>query len=99
MWYQYYDDANNNGIFDSGEDDFSIDDGNGGDANSSGTLYEYRQLSSDANIKRTITKTWGNATQVFNDKSFIPDVRGAFRITGKIKSFDFSTQFTYSLGG
>ncbi|PQV45715.1 TonB-linked SusC/RagA family outer membrane protein [Jejuia pallidilutea] len=99
MWYQYYDDANNNGVFDAGENDFSVDDGNGGDANSSGTLYEYRQLSSDANIKKTITKTWGDATQVFVDKSFIPDVRGAFRITGRIKSFDFSTQFTYSLGG
>lgn len=99
MWYQYYDDANDNGILDAGEESFEIDDGNGNDLNASGTLFEYRQSNSDANIKRTITKTYGDATQVFIDKSFIPDVRGAFRISGQIKSFDFSTQFTYSLGG
>jgi len=98
-WYQYYDDQNSNGILDAGEESFSIDDGNGRDANASGTLFEYKQKTSGANIKRTVTKTYGDGTQVFINKSFIPDLRGAFRLSGKIKNFDFSTQFTYSIGG
>ncbi|MCF7561159.1 SusC/RagA family TonB-linked outer membrane protein [Sabulilitoribacter multivorans] len=99
MWYQYYDDANNNNVLDAGEGAFVVDDGNGGDANTSGSLYEYVQKTSGANIKKTVTKTYANGTQVFINKSFIPDVRGAFRLSAKIKNFDFSTQFTYSLGG
>ncbi len=99
MWYQYYDDANNNNVLDTGEGSFAVDDGNGGDANTSGSLFEYRQLVPGANIQKTVTKTFANGTQVFLNKSFIPDVRGAFRISGRFKNFDFSTQFTYSLGG
>ena len=99
MWYQYYDDANNNDVLDAGEGSFAVDDGNGGDANTSGSLFEYRQRVPGANIKRTVTKTYANGTQVFLNKSFIPDVRGAFRLSGRFKNFDFSTQFTYSLGG
>jgi TonB-linked SusC/RagA family outer membrane protein len=99
MWYQYYIDANNNNVLDLGEDSFKVDDGNGGDANTSGSLYEYNQKVSGANVKKTVTKTYASSTQVFINKSFIPDLRGAFRLTGKFKNFDFSTQFTYSLGG
>ena len=98
-WNQYYNDANNNGVLDAGEEDFSIDDGAGGDANTTGSLYEYTQKVANTNIQKSVTKTYADATQVFIGKSFIPDVRGAFRLSGKIKSFDFSTQFTYSLGG
>ncbi len=101
MWFQYYDDANNNNVLDAGEADFSTD-GTGAALptdNTSVTLFEYRGIVSDANIKKAVTKTYGDATQVFVDKSFIPDVRGAFRLSGRLKNFDFSTQFTYSLGG
>ncbi|WGD33765.1 SusC/RagA family TonB-linked outer membrane protein [Olleya sp. YS] len=98
MWYQYYDDANNNGILDAGEESFSIDDGSGGDLNTSGSLFEYRQKVG-GNIKKTVTKTYADATQVYLDKSFIPDLRGAFRVSARYKNFDFSTQFTYSIGG
>ncbi|QTD36961.1 SusC/RagA family TonB-linked outer membrane protein [Polaribacter batillariae] len=100
-WNQYYDDANDNGVLDANEADFSTD-GTGGalaSENTSVTLFEYRKLVPGANIKKTTTKTYSDATQVFVNKSFIPDVRGAFRINGRIKNFDFSTQFTYSLGG
>ncbi|WP_100610642.1 SusC/RagA family TonB-linked outer membrane protein [Confluentibacter lentus] len=99
MWYQYYDDVNNNNTLDSGEGTFFIDNGNNGNANLSGSLFEYQQRASNTNIKKTVTKTYANATQTYINKSFIPDLRGAFRISGQIKNFDFSTQFTYSIGG
>ncbi|OBX26222.1 TonB-linked SusC/RagA family outer membrane protein [Gelidibacter algens] len=98
-WYQYYDDANNNDVLDAGEGAFVVSDGSGGNDNTSGTLYEYTQKVSNTNIKKTVTKTYASSTQVFIGKSFIPDLRGAFRLSARIKSFDFSTQFTYSLGG
>ena len=97
MWYQYYDDRNNNGILDDDEGDFSVFPSGGESTTSS--LYEYELAVSDANIKRTVTKSYSQGTQVYIDKSFIPDVRGAFRIGGSLKNFEFSTQFTYSLGG
>ncbi len=98
-WVQYYDDQNENGVLDDGEESFSVLDENGQELNNTQTLYEYRQLVPGANIQTTTTREYSDATQVFNNKSFIPDVRGAFRLAGKLKSFDFSTQFTYSLGG
>ena len=97
MWYQYYDDKNDNGVLDAGEGDFSTLEN--GDASSTSSLYEYEKLSSNTNIKRQVTKTYADATQVYLNKSFIPDLRGSFRLSGKVKNFDFSTQFTYSLGG
>ncbi|SEC85800.1 TonB-linked outer membrane protein, SusC/RagA family [Tenacibaculum sp. MAR_2009_124] len=98
MWYQYYDDKNDNGVLDAGEGDFAIEE-NGINTSTTSSLFEYQQRVSGANIKRTTTKVYGDATQVFIDKSFIPDLRGAFRLSGKFKNFDFSTQFTYSIGG
>jgi TonB-linked SusC/RagA family outer membrane protein len=100
MWYQYYDDRNNNGELDAGDisDSDSWADPNGG-TNTSSTLFEYKKLVSDANIKRTTTADYREATEVFLNKSFIPDLRGAFRVSASYKSFNFSTQFTYSLGG
>ncbi|KAF9660067.1 SusC/RagA family TonB-linked outer membrane protein [Tenacibaculum mesophilum] len=97
LWNQYYNDANNNDVLDAGEDDFSTLEN--GDDSTTGSLYEYRLNASNANIKKTTTKNYSNATQVFLNKSLIPDVRGAFRLSGKLSDFDFSTQFTYSLGG
>ena len=101
MWYQYYDDRNDNGMLDTGDvseaDSWEVP-GNAS-ANSSSTLFEYKKLVSDANIKRTTTKTYNSATQVFLNKSFIPDIRGAFRISARYKNFSLSTQFTYSFGG
>ncbi|MGB0878947.1 MAG: SusC/RagA family TonB-linked outer membrane protein [Polaribacter sp.] len=112
MWYQYYDDLNNNNVADPGEpgytgentitsDDvgFNVLDANGLNTNTSSSLFEYRQLVSSTNIKRQVTKFYANSTQVFINKTLIPKVRGAFRLAGKIKNFDFSTQFTYSYGG
>ena len=105
MWYQYYDDRNNNGVYDAGEptssdaNPFEVLGDDGLNTNTSSTLFEYRKLVSDANIRKTVTKQYSDATEVFTNKSLIPDVRGAFRISASYKNFDFSTQFTYSLGG
>ncbi|WP_132793378.1 SusC/RagA family TonB-linked outer membrane protein [Tenacibaculum skagerrakense] len=97
MWYQYYDDKNNNNVLDAGEGDFSVLPN--GDASTTSSLFEYRNAGGDVNIKKQVTKSYADATQVFINKTFIPDVRGAFRLSGKLGGFDFATQFTYSLGG
>ncbi|WP_421810149.1 SusC/RagA family TonB-linked outer membrane protein [Flagellimonas sp.] len=86
MYYQYFNDANSNGTLDDGED--SIDD-----------MLAYLDENPDANVERQTTKTYNNATQKYVGKSGIPDLMGAFRLAAQIKNFDFSAQFTYSIGG
>ncbi|RKF04584.1 TonB-linked SusC/RagA family outer membrane protein [Tenacibaculum lutimaris] len=85
LWTQYYHDANNNGSLDAGEGIQS--------------LYEYQTANPNNAVSKTTTSTYDEATEKFIGKSVIPDVRGAFRLSGQIHNFDFSTQFTYSLGG
>lgn len=110
LWFQYWDDQNNNGMLDAGEPTsaasgaqwFVPDPNNAANTNglnTTGTLFEYRQLVPGANIQRMTTSTYGSATEVYLDKSLIPDLRGAFRLSGQVGNFDFSTQFLYSLGG
>ncbi len=89
MWYQYYDDANGNGVQDEGDTQIS------GGLN----LYEYSLDNPDANIQRETTKTYANATEKFIGKSSVPDLYGAFRLSAQYKGFSLSTQFTYSVGG
>ncbi len=85
LWNVYYHDANNNGTLDAGEGIQS--------------LHEYKVANPDNAISSTTTSIYDEATQKFIGKSVIPDIRGAFRLSGQIHNFDFSTQFTYSLGG
>ncbi|WP_423129966.1 SusC/RagA family TonB-linked outer membrane protein [Gaoshiqia sp. Z1-71] len=85
MWFQYFHDDNNNGVVDSGE--------------SISSMLDYVSENPDAVITKTTTKTYANATQKYVGKSVIPKVRGAFRVNGRVKAFDFSAQFLYSLGG
>jgi len=85
MWYEYYFDENSNGQIDDGE--------------SISSLFEYRNDNPDNEISKTTTKKYADATQKYVDKSAIPTVSGAFRLSGKIKRFDISAQFIYSLGG
>ncbi|WGH75422.1 SusC/RagA family TonB-linked outer membrane protein [Tenacibaculum tangerinum] len=99
MWYQYYDDKNDNGVLDAGEAGFAIPDDNGNNTNQTGSIVEYEQRVPDANIKKAVTKTYSNATEVYANKSLIPDVRGAFRLAARLGDFNLSSQFTYSLGG
>jgi len=103
MWYQYYDDVNNNGALDAGEPS-SYSSGSWVPAdpavsNSTGSIVEYQIKVPGANIQKAVTKTYSNASDVYTNKSAIADVRGAFRLSGKAGNFNFATQFTYSLGG
>ena len=86
MWFQYFNDANNNNVLDSGEDSIA-------------SLTEYLFDNPDANVKKQVTHTYSEATDKYVGKSGIPDLRGAFRLNATYKNFSFSTQFTYSLGG
>lgn len=86
LWYQYFDDANNNGILDSGETGIQ-------------QMSQYLHDNPDATVARRITDTYASATNKYVGKSGIPDVRGAFRLQGNWKNFTFATQFIYSLGG
>jgi hypothetical protein len=85
MWYQYYYDENGNGALDSGEGIAS--------------LYEYTHENPENAISKTTTKTYADATQKYVGKSAIPKLRGGFRLNGKVKDFDITAQFIYSLGG
>jgi len=85
MWYQYYYDANGNGVLDTGEGIAS--------------LLEYQKTNPDNAISKTVTKTYANATQKFIGKSAIPKMRGAVRLNGHYKGIEASAQFIYSLGG
>ncbi len=103
MWYQYYDDENGNGVLDDGEPS-SYSDGSWIPTdttitNNTGSIVEYEERVPGANIQKTVTKEYSDASDVYANKSAIADVRGAFRLSGKLGNFNFATQFTYSLGG
>ena len=86
LWYQYFDDMNDNGIFDTG--DTAI-----------GEMTPYLTDNPEANVERRVTSTYASATNKYIGKSAIPDVRGGVRIGGSWKNLNFSTQWIYSLGG
>ncbi|MBX2967630.1 MAG: SusC/RagA family TonB-linked outer membrane protein [Cyclobacteriaceae bacterium] len=90
MWYRYFNDINDNGVLDAGE---AITD-----------MVLYKSTLSDAetdnlNVKKTVTKTYSEATLNFVGKSAIPKLRGGFRLSAAYKGFDLGVQFVYSFGG
>ena len=62
-------------------------------------MAQYLYDNPDAIVAKQTTKTYSAATDKYVGKSAIPDLRGAFRLTGTYKNFNFATQFTYSMGG
>jgi len=104
MWYQYYDDLNDNGILDAGEElvdnEFIEEDGSTtGIPDHSLTPY-LNSFGQTANIRRKVTKNYNEATERFIEgKSVIPDLQGAFRLQGSIHNFTYGLQFTYQFGG
>ncbi|MBL7472872.1 SusC/RagA family TonB-linked outer membrane protein [Robertkochia sediminum] len=86
MWNQYFDDVNGDGIFDDGDVAIS-------------SLTPYLVDNPDANIASQTTKSYAAATQKYVDRSAIPDVFGAFRLSSSFYGFNVAAQFTYSLGG
>lgn len=87
LWEMYYNDVNNNGIFDAGDDNIA-------DLNA-----QYANDFPNANIKKTTTSEYSQATTKFVGKSAIPKIRGAFRLNAGYKNFDLTALFGYSIGG
>ena len=85
IWKMYYHDANTNGMVDDGE--------------AISSLTEYKNDNPNNSVSVTTTKKYSLATEKYIDKSAIPTVRGAFRLGGTYKDFNFGAQFMYSLGG
>jgi len=88
MWYEYFDDLNDNDILDAGEEIEA----------SSLEVHKFNNPESD-NFKRQTTKEYDAATQKYVNKSFLPDLQGAFRLSGNVKDFTYAFQFTYQFGG
>ena len=86
LWNLYYNDLNGNNIFDSGDEGIT-----------SMTLYLHDNP--DANVQKTTTTNYAQATQKYVGKSAIPKVRGSFRLNAEYKNFDLTAQFSYSVGG
>lgn len=86
LWNLYYNDLNNDGVFNAGDESIS-------------DLINYRDDNPDANIQQTVTNVYGEATRKYVDKSPIPDVSGGFRLNAGFKNLDLTVQFAYGLGG
>ena len=87
QWKMLYDDKDGDGKFDARKD-IAIS-----------SLTEYQHANPDANIQETVTDVYADATQKFNGKSVIPDLRGAIRLDAEYKGFTLSAQFLYQFGG
>lgn len=86
LWNLYYNDINNDGVFNAGDQGIN-------------SMTLYLADNPDANIQKTTTSNYANATQKYVGKSAIPKVRGAFRLNAEYKNFDLTAQFSYSVGG
>jgi len=88
MWYEYFDDLNDNDILDAGEEIEA----------SSLEVHKFNNPDSN-NFKKQTTKEYDAATQKYVGKSLLPDLQGAFRLSGNVKAFTYAFQFTYQFGG
>ncbi|MEP5254728.1 MAG: SusC/RagA family TonB-linked outer membrane protein [Winogradskyella arenosi] len=95
LWSAYFNDVDNDGIFNSANGDESIS-----------NLTLYQSTNPNANIVKTVTSTYTysdetqlGATESYVGKSAIPKIRGSFRLNAGYKNFDLSAQFGYSIGG
>lgn len=86
LWFRYFDDKNSDGIYNTG--DVTIP-----------SMVDYLSANPNANVGKTTTDTYSQATLNYVGKSSIPKVRGAFRLNAAYKNFDFTAQFVYRLGG
>ena len=86
LWNLYYNDVNNDGIFNAGDEPIN-------------SMTLYMDENPDANVQKTTTNDYTDATQKYIGKSAIPKIRGGFRLNAGYKNFDFSAQFSYSIGG
>ncbi|MGB1041963.1 MAG: SusC/RagA family TonB-linked outer membrane protein [Tenacibaculum sp.] len=88
MWYQSFYDANNDGIFNAGDELVTQD------------LENYKKQNPDnRTFGKVTTKNYSDATEKYIGKSAVPTLRGAFRLNASYKNFNFSTLWGYSIGG
>ena len=88
QWKVFYNDANGDGVYQSGEEVTN--------------LVNYLADNPDvsmSDLSEGTTKTYSEATQYFTGQSAIPDVRGAFNLAAGYKGFSISAQFLYQIGG
>src|SRR5690606_1391233 len=69
MWYTYYYDINNDGVFNESNDNEVVN-----------SLHEYQAEFPDRVLTKTVTSNSAVATRQFLNKSSIPKVRGGFRL-------------------
>ena len=86
LWNMYYNDINSDGVFNSGDQPIT-------------SMTLYLSENADANVQKTTTSVYSQATQKYVGKSAIPSVRGSFRLNAEYKSFNLTAQFGYSVGG
>ena len=86
LWNMYYNDINSDGVFNSGDEPIT-------------SMTLYLSENADANVQKTTTSVYSQATQKYVGKSAIPSVRGSFRLNAEYKSFNLTAQFGYSVGG
>ena len=87
VWTVFYDDLNNNGTFEAGEQIANLTD------------FIAKNPAKAGTYKQGTTKTYSQATLYYGGKSAIPKLRGAFSLSAGFKNFDISAQFLYSIGG
>ncbi|NRD21605.1 SusC/RagA family TonB-linked outer membrane protein [Winogradskyella litoriviva] len=87
LWNLYYDDIDGNGIYNEATDVAITN------------MVLYKAANANANVNKTTTTVYSEATQKYIGKSSIPKLRGAFRLNLGYKNFSLATQFSYSIGG
>lgn len=87
LWNLYYDDIDGNGLYNASTDVAITN------------MILYKDANENANVEKTTTTVYSEATQKYVGKSAIPKLRGAFRINLGYKNFSLSSQFSYSIGG
>ncbi|WP_422105983.1 SusC/RagA family TonB-linked outer membrane protein [Winogradskyella sp.] len=85
LWNQYFDDANGDGVFNTGDTNIT-------------SLSQYRADNPDAQIVRTVTNDYDTATRVETGKESLPDIQGGFNTNLRYKQFDLTALFNFSLG-
>jgi TonB-linked SusC/RagA family outer membrane protein len=86
-WTVYYQDLNADGQFNTGEQITSL------------PTFLDANPDLEGSIKKSTTKTYSQATQMYIGKSAIPKVRGAINLSGGFKGIELSVQMLYSIGG
>lgn len=87
QWNMYYVDADGNGAYDSAVD------------KKISSLTTFMNANPDAEVVKTTTTKYSDATEKYINKSPIPKVRGSFNLSADYKGFSLTALFSYSLGG